>query len=188
MIRWSFSTSPTLMALGAALWLVAAVLCFLQWQQRGRGKIVFALESARMFVITALCIALMKPEMVREIAHTDPPQVVVLMDGSGSMKTRDVTLDEGAVATRGDWLEKKRDVKFWAALETKGKVAVEDFAKPLPPEQTPGAAADEGTDINDALDKVAARPGNLKAVMLLTDGDWNLGKSPVTAATKLRAR
>ncbi|MCX7916296.1 MAG: hypothetical protein N3A53_08365, partial [Verrucomicrobiae bacterium] len=48
-------------------------------------------------------------------------------------------------------------------------------------------SAQEGTDINGALEEVLGRSRNLRAVVLLSDGDWNAGKSPVTAATRLRA-
>ncbi len=187
MTRWSFASSPLLIALAVAVWLAAAVLSFLQWRWRGGGKLTLALESLRLLVIAAICVALLKPEIVREIRQTDPPQVAVLFDGSRSMTTRDLPLGEGKVLTRGEWIEQKRAAKFWSPLEAKGRVTVEDFSKPAA-ENEAASKGEEGTDIDEALEKVATRGGNLKAVLLLTDGDWNIGKPPAGAATMLRAR
>jgi len=46
----------------------------------------------------------------------------------------------------------------------------------------------QGTDLNAALEGVAERAIPPSAVVLLSDGDWNLGVSPDRAATKLRLR
>jgi uncharacterized membrane protein len=43
-----------------------------------------------------------------------------------------------------------------------------------------------GTDLNSALEGALHRYKNLKAVLLLTDGDWNLGQSPLGVATQYR--
>ncbi|PTX92233.1 hypothetical protein DB346_25180 [Verrucomicrobia bacterium LW23] len=57
------------------------------------------------------------------------------------------------------------------------------------PPRAPGAPlAPTGTDLATALEKAVQRKGNLKAVLVLTDGDWNLGGSPVSPAGRLRAR
>jgi len=133
--------------------------------------------------VTLICVMLFKPELVKEIPHTQPPHVVILTDASGSMLTRDVKLDDNTVITRADWLKNDAGPGHWKPLEAKGKVTVENFAAPS---ATPSAVA--GTDINDAVIKLLAREDNLKAVLLLTDGDWNMGDSPVVAATKYAAR
>ena len=43
-----------------------------------------------------------------------------------------------------------------------------------------------GTDLDQALENAFHRFKNLKAVLLLSDGDWNMGKSPLGAATRYR--
>jgi uncharacterized membrane protein len=54
------------------------------------------------------------------------------------------------------------------------------------PTNAPTATAKEGTDLNAALDQLLQSQENLKAVLLLSDGDWNIGKNPVSAATRYR--
>ena len=71
--------------------------------------------------------------------------------------------------------------QFWLPLQDKAKVVVEDFARP-----STNANAINGTDLNTALEAALQRFKNLKAVLLLTDGDWNMGKSPLATATRYR--
>ena len=48
--------------------------------------------------------------------------------------------------------------------------------------------AEEGTDLNHGLSRLLESPANLRGVVLLSDGDWNVGRSPVEAATRFRMR
>lgn len=183
MTHWSFNFSGWFIFVTLAAWMISAGASWMQWKRRGRGKRVLFMEVLRLLIITLICVMLFKPELVKEIPHILPPHVVVLTDASGSMQTRDVKLDDNTVITRADWLRNNTGPDRWKPLQAKGKVTVENFAAPP---STPDANA--GTDINDAVMKLLTREDNLKAVLLLTDGDWNLGDSPVVAATKYAAR
>jgi hypothetical protein len=66
-------------------------------------------------------------------------------------------------------------------LEAQAKVSVEPFAAPATNQN-----AVNGTDLDLALQRALHRFRNLKAVLLLSDGDWNMGKSPLGAATQFR--
>jgi uncharacterized membrane protein len=179
--HWSFTVSGPILATALAAWLLSVGVSFLQWHRRGRRPGVLAMESLRLFIVALLAVALMKPELVQEIPHTQPPQVVILSDASGSMETRDVAGDGKNVVTRAEWLKASTAPERWKPLATKGRVGLENFP-------VPDASGDAGTDLNAALEKVLARTDNLKAVLLLTDGDWNAGQSPVVAATQCSAR
>ncbi len=185
MSRWSFAVSiPVLMA-GVAVWLAAGWLCWANWQRSGRRKVVAFLEVLRLLLITLLAISLLRPEVVRQLQRTEAPEIVVLNDASGSMKTRDIMISSNVIS-RADWLEQKRKARFWAPLEKTAKVTIEDFAVPPNSTNAPGVKVEEGTDIDLALETVLKRQKNVKAVLVLTDGDWNLGKSPVGTATRFR--
>ena len=183
--HWSFTASAAIIAVAIAAWLFSACLSFLQWRQRGGGARILAMETLRLVIVALICAALFKPELVQEIPHTQAPQVVVLTDASGSMQTRDVPEDAKTVLTRAEWLRASAKAERWKPLASKGKVTTEEFAT-TPTESN--ESADAGTDINSALEKVLARTDNLKAVLLLSDGDWNAGQSPVVAAAKASAR
>lgn len=185
MNRWSFAVSVPVLLFGLLVLGAAGWLCFANWRRNGRRKSVAVLEGLRFLLIALLTFTLLRPEFVQQIRRTETPEVLVLWDASGSMKTRDVILSN-SVISRAEWLDKQRSAQFWKPLEKTAKVIVENFAAPSTATNTPAAKADEGTDLNRALETVLQRQRNLKALLLLTDGDWNLGKSPVGTATRFR--
>ena len=69
----------------------------------------------------------------------------------------------------------------WQQLDNKLNVVVEPFSSQL-------SDPEEGTDIATALAEVATKHENLRAVVLISDGDWNTGEPPVRAASELKAR
>jgi hypothetical protein len=173
------------MVLAVLVWLGAGWLCWTNWHRRG-GKAMAALEALRFVIMTVIGITLLKPEFVQKIVSTEPPEIVVLNDASGSMETRDVMIEPGRILRRDEWLQQRRQTNFWRPLEKNAKVVVEDFSRPST--NAAAAALEDGTDINEALESVRQRQKHLKAVLLLTDGDWNLGQSPLSAATRLRGQ
>jgi len=198
--HWSFSASPPVAALALAGWVACVWLAILQWRRRGRGARLAAIEGTRLLAVSLVCFALFKPEIVQEIPHTEQPKVVILRDLSGSMATRDVltppgpstttttttigTVPSPLVQTRAAWLADNATPARWQPIAVKGQLAIENFGAPPPPDST----QEDGTDLDTALSRVLARTENLKAVLLLSDGDWNLGQSPLVAATRYSAR
>jgi hypothetical protein len=147
-----------------------------------RGALI--VEILRVLGVAALLVTLLKLERIRILPRTLKPEVLVLCDASASMTTRDVVSagDTGAVS-RAEWLAAQRARKFLAPLEQRYSVRVEDICAP-----PTNDVADAGTDLNATLDRVAQESGAVRAVLLLGDGDWNAGLSPVTAATRLRLK
>ncbi len=204
-MNFAASTPVTVVAL--IVWL-AAIWLFVSHRRASEGrKAVTTLEGLRLFIITLLVVTLLRPEFVRQIKRTENPEIAVLMDASASMNTRDIVgadvrrlisipqttnqslLTSAATQTnravaRADWLQQKRRSQFWKPLEKSGKVVLTDFSAPT--SNTNAPQTDDGTDLNRVLETAAQQQKNLKAVLLLTDGDWNQGKSPLVAATRLR--
>lgn len=181
----SVGASSWVIALGVLIWLGAGWLCLANWRRSGKRASVAWLESLRFLLITLIALTLLRPEFVQQLRRKENPEIAVLLDASGSMTTRDIVTTNRAI-TRADWLEQKRASQFWRPLEKSGKVVVQDFALPNPNLNASQTKADEGTDINHVLETAAQLPGNLKAVLLLTDGDWTAGKSPLIGAARLR--
>ena len=187
---WQFDWSwwrlaAGVLALGLTVWLSA-------WNVRrarinGRiGRRMMLLETLRALVVALLAFTLLKPERVRQAERVEKPLVAVLCDMSGSMATQDVATETGGLAkveSREEWLKRQRVREFWKPLALKNRVTLSDFAAP------PVGVEDPATDLNAALEEAMKRAGSgLRAVVLLSDGDWNRGTSPVTAATRLRLR
>jgi hypothetical protein len=181
----SIAASTWVIVFGVLVWLGAGWLCLTHWKRSNKHRSVAWLESLRFLLITLIAFTLLRPEFVQQLKRRENPEIAVLMDTSASMTTRDIVTTNRA-GSRMDWLEQKRLARFWKPLEKSGKVVVEDFAAPNANTNASQAKTDDGTDIDRALETAAQRPGNLKAVLLLTDGDWNAGKSPLVGAARLR--
>lgn len=178
---WTLAASAWAVTVGILFLVLLLWLSIRSLRRMDRSASAVALEILRVLVAALLVLTLLKPELVRQSRRTETPTVAILCDASGSMATRDVAVKSASVDSRENWLKRERSARFWAPLEKKYKVALEDFSSP-----DPTNALDSGTDLNLALDAAASRHQGLRAVFLLSDGDWNLGKSPVTAATRLR--
>ena len=171
---------PSVLVPALAIWLGAGWLGLANWRRSARNRAVGRLEALRFLLVTMLLFTLLRPEYVEHLQRKTAPEIAILMDASDSMKTRDLTLTN-KVVSRAQWLDARRAAKFWLPLESQAKVAVEDFAVP-----STNAGAINGTDLNAALELTLQRFKNLKAVLVLSDGDWNMGKSPLATATRYR--
>ncbi|MEE1543918.1 MAG: hypothetical protein V1267_04765, partial [Alphaproteobacteria bacterium] len=74
-----------LLLAGIGVLALAAWLGWGNWQRNGRRGRVALLEGLRFVTMAMLAFTLLRPEFVRLIQRTDPPQVVILNDASGSM-------------------------------------------------------------------------------------------------------
>ena len=188
MSHWSFADSSIVILAGIGVVALSAWLGWSNWQRNGRRGKVALLEALRFVAVAMLTFTLLRPEFVREIQRTDPPQVAILTDASGSMQTRDVVSTNNIVA-RGAWIDSQNKRAFWTPLEEAGsEVLVGAFSAPpdLGATNALGQAREIGTDLSGALGSVLEQQRNLKAVLLLSDGDWNLGSSPIGIATRYR--
>ncbi|MDX1951711.1 MAG: hypothetical protein SFY81_05975 [Verrucomicrobiota bacterium] len=183
MSGWSFAASPGIVLVALLVWLGSGYVCWLLYQRSGKRSAVGRLELLRFLLITLLALTLLRPEYVRTYERTEKPHIQVLVDGSGSMETRDLLLTN-QVQTRAEWVETRIASAFWKPWERNARVLVEEFST------TPNAATNTlpGTDINAALERVLRADTDLKAVVVLSDGDWNQGKSPLAAASIARER
>ncbi len=187
MSQWSFATSALILLVGAGVMVLSAWLGWSSWQRNGRRGKVGLLELLRFAAVTLLAFTLMQPEFVRLIERTEQPQVAILNDLSGSMLTRDV-VSTNEIITRSEWLEEQTKREYWKPLETGSEVMIESFAAPPDLSATNAVAQPReiGTDLTAALSALIEQQKNLKAVLMLTDGDWNLGPSPIGVATRFR--
>jgi uncharacterized membrane protein len=178
----TFAAPWSVIAPAVILWLTAAWLCYANWSRSANRRAAGRLEFLRFILITLLALTLLRPEIVQHLSQGAMPEVAILTDASGSMKTRDIGISTN-VESREQWLNQELRDKFWQPLQAKAKVTVEPFGAPSTNKNTVN-----GTDINTALEETLRRNKNLKAILLLSDGSWNLGKSPLSAATQFRER
>lgn len=185
---WQFNTAPWVL-ITASTFLVLSVLFFFRSLKReGSDGPHIALHLLRLLIAAAVAFTLLRPERVVHTKSTEKPRVVVMWDGSGSMNTKDVLTGEKATTSRADWVKERVDAKFWEPLEKRYNVTVEPFSQPPADPKTLDPETQVGSDINSPLDRALKQYGDLRAVVMLTDGDYNLGKNPIEAATALARR
>ena len=183
-----FSPTPASLWIGIAALILAASLSFLAIKRSPRRNRTIALECLRMIAITAVVIMLWQPEWQKTLHPDTKPQIVILHDASKSMETIDASIpatpnSEAKVLSRAELGSTTLSSELWNPLAANGKndVLRIPFAK-----AAPNMVA--GTDIDAALSDTLKQHNNLRAVIMLSDGDHNLGQPPVAAAQKMRVR
>lgn len=180
MSHWSVAAPLSVVIVGALIWIWAIWLCLANWSRSANRRAAGKLEALRFVLATLLVLTLLRPEYVQHLQRTQTPEIAILTDASASMKTRDLMVSNNVVS-REQWLDRQIQRVFWSPLRNQAKVSVDPFAAP-----STNQNAINGTDIGEALESAFHRYHNLKAVLLLSDGQWNTGKSPLAAATQFR--
>ena len=184
-MNWSFAASLPVVLLALVLWAASAWLSLTNWKRNAGRPLTAILEGVRFVLVTLLAVTLLRPEIVKQLKRTEKPEIAILIDHSGSMETKDL-ISSNHIIARADWLRDQETNRPWQRLESTARVTVRDFSTAPATGQTNAARSIIGTDIGSALDGALQQSRNLKAVLLLSDGDWNLGKSPVGGASRYR--
>ena len=187
MSNWTFAASLPLVLLGLGVWMLTLWLSWTLWKRQQFRRGIGILEGLRVLIVTFLLITLLKPERVLQIQRTEKPSIVVLHDASASMTTSDVVVSNQVVA-REQWVQSVLTNQFYAALEAGAQVEVRAFAQVPEDPSDDSARPVEGTDLSLAMESVLQQFEDLKGVIVLTDGDWNLGLPPIGVATQFRDR
>jgi hypothetical protein len=149
------------------------------------------LEILRFVIVSIVVILLWQPEWRTVIRPDTKPKIAILWDDSRSMETLDAELppmlmeptDKTAVVSREDWAKRVLDSDLWETMRSGGanELMVQSFA-------SPAKEGLSGTDLSLPLSDLLERETNLRAVVMMSDGDFNLGDPPVGAAQKYRLR
>ncbi len=146
------------------------------WQRSGFRRAIGYLEGLRVVIAIGIALTLNQPEW-REVFKPDSkPVLAVLVDVSKSMQTTDVFDPHDSSAppiSRADATKPFLDTKSWSGLTDKMEVAIEPFSSTdNPPE--------DGTDLGGALAGALKKHPHLRAVAVVSDGDWNTGEPPAS--------
>ncbi|MGJ8724661.1 MAG: hypothetical protein ACSHYB_08900 [Roseibacillus sp.] len=165
--------------------------CFTAFRRAARPVRTGLLELLRFLIAALVVLLLLQPEYHRVLNPTEEPEIVILADTSGSMMTVDAKSDpESArpeITPRSILAQSVLESEFYLPLLEDGKTTVNIETFGSPPEN-PEPGIQTGTNLEAALSNLLENRPNLRSVVLLSDGDWNQGKPPVTAAQKYRLR
>lgn len=182
--------TPLTLTLGIAGVIAVVYLSWLSWKRSAHPGRTAVLEVMRVLTAIAVAILLWQPEWLTVINPDTKPRIAILTDRSKSMTTIDAELPRdltgrSAIVAREQWVEQVLASDIWESLEEGGKseVKVIPFATPDP--DNPALCA---TNLEGAISSLLEKEDNLRAVVLLTDADYNQGQPPVAAAQKMRLR
>lgn len=197
-----FQTDGAYVAVAITVVVLTFVLCVTAWLRSGGRASIAALEALRFAIVTAVLFALAQPEWVVTEVPDESPLVAVLWDDSESMETRDVAQGDDVVS-RSEYVagrlselvpETGLDSSEAEGSDEQGGERFQLVASPLSqvrPEDEEGENAapvardQRGTDFATPLTELLDRR-TLRAVVLVSDGDWNEGGSPYEVAMRYR--
>ncbi len=176
-----FFSSSSVITLGLIIIVITGVLCWFAWHRSGYRKRIGWLELLRLVLVILVVITLNQPEWLESQPPEQRSTLAILWDKSNSMLTQDIIEEQDTAAkrkSRAETIQPLMSEDVWKSEEdTELNVVFEPFSSLLDP-------AEEATDINVGLSHVLDNHSNLRGVVLLSDGDWNIGDSPVKAATR----
>jgi len=179
----TFSTEPWLVVLSLFVCIATLALSYYAWRRSGFLQSVMWLESLRSGIVLVGAILLNQPEWVQEFRSEEKPSLIVLSDASQSMQTRDIVVKNEAgqteAQTRADAIKPLLSPDAWSSFASRMDVKWNTF---------PADTKSDGTDLNAALDLALGSSQRVLGVVLLSDGDWNAGQSPLNAAMRYRAQ
>ncbi|MCW1913857.1 hypothetical protein OJ996_09745 [Luteolibacter sp. GHJ8] len=187
-----FTTSPAMLAVGLAALLIVGVLCFLSWKRSPHPRRTALLEGLRFLIALIVVAMLWKPEWLTVIHPQTKPRIAILWDASKSMDTLDAEVPQifspnRSVISRKDWTRMALDSPLWAPIADGEKNDLVDRSFSAPPED-PAQVPLAGTDLSSPVEDLLENETNLRAAILISDGDYNIGQPPVVAAQKLLQR
>lgn len=184
------SPTPVTLWIGIIALILIGTFSFLTWKRSPHRKRTGILEILRM--VAALCVVLLlwQPEWLTVIHPDSKPRIAILWDDSKSMETIDATLppvlsEKSNIVSRAEWTRMAIASDLWKPLEANGDNEVITLPFATPDETNPALS---GTDLDEPLNRLLEEQNNLRAVVMLSDGDYNKGQPPVAAAQKMRLR
>ena len=177
---------------------IAVLLSYVSCRRSNFRSSILKLEMLRLLIIALVVFLLQQPEWTSQYQPETKPRITVYYDDSPSMETLDMLSADG-VDSRA--ISRSRSVadlikrSAWDSLSNRFDILIEKMSGlPGIPSSSGGSASpkvepdftDGVTDLSRPLSVAVKGKEGLAGVVLITDGDWNEGASPVDAAAKLR--
>ena len=175
----TFLSSPGAVIVSILFVLLAAGFSFAAWRRAGYSRAHGLLELLRMAVVLLGALMFNQPEFIEEFQPNEKPTIAVLCDSSPSMNTQDVADKTGHATqhkTRRDVVAPLSDSTTWENLQEQVHFAYDTFP----------TSEDQQSNLHEPLATALSKHNNLRAIVFVSDGDWNDGPPPVEAATRLR--
>lgn len=175
----TFNGSPASILFSIAIVIATAAFSFLIWK---RNRYTFPsglLELLRLLILIAVVLTLNQPEWKETFKPNEKPVIAILRDASESMATIDAvdpSVPASPPISRADLAKGLMEESEWNSLSTNNSLIFQPF----------DGGESEGTDISRALSDIVDEQPSLRGVVLISDGDWNVGDPPARLATRYR--
>lgn len=167
--------TPWSLGITVVVLIAVAILCYVSWRRRGSRRVDGFLELLRWGIVALGAILLNQPEFTEEFRPDTKPSVAVVCDMSPSMQTRDVVPADGTAVSRLDASATLRDIETWKGLSETLNVDIRTFG-----------GVGERSNLYKSLTDTQNQTERLLGVVFVSDGGWNDGAAPVSAATRMR--
>ena len=174
---WQFSTAIPSVLASSIIFCLSVYLSVRTWSKNGKKKKVAALELVRTLSVLFLLITLLNPEKIEKIKKNQKPDIICLLDESKSMDTKDTIDSNGTLTSRFEWAKNILNLKWLQNLEANASVSIKPFSSNI---------GKGGTDLGSAIKEALQDYSEIKAILLLSDGDSNTGPPVLASAGKLR--
>lgn len=176
-----FLSTPATLVFGIAVVLATLVLSFFIWKRSGFRGSVAGVELLRILVVIFVALTINQPEWRETFQPDEKPAIAILHDTSASMTTQDVLGESrkiGEAISRSEASQSLSSPETWQTLEKDFDISIQPFS----------SSTNEGTDLASALSASLEQTEGLRGVVLISDGDWNLGEPPSRVATQFRMK
>ncbi|MEM7456653.1 MAG: hypothetical protein AAF456_20075 [Planctomycetota bacterium] len=173
-------TTPTII-FGVVLVLAVIVVSWITVVRAKFSTGMVVLELFRILLACLIAFMINQPEWLERFIPQEEPVIAVLWDDSDSMNTEDVVEGDeltGEAISRRAFVESVRNNDLWGSIEGV-RIEMEPFSSTLD-------EANRATDINSAINSAVANYQNLRGLVMVSDGDWNIGDAPENAARQCR--
>ncbi len=176
--------SPLVLLLWAGLTVALAWRGYARLRGRLRGPYLTLLGGLRLLTVGLAALVLARPFLQRRVPDPEQFTLAVLADGSGSMRVRDL---DGERRLDG-LIELLEHFRRPGGLLDRHRVEAFGFADRLLPLASPPVFLPGGSGLGTALEELLGHPAfaELGAVLLISDGNSNVGVSPQEVAKAYR--
>ena len=175
--NWSLDLDPITGALIAFVLSITVLFSWKTFVRHQRNKTTALLEIFRFLLLCLFCLTLLDPKRTEVMRSKVKPQLAVLIDQSQSMDTLDVNDTASVFKSRKQWVNSIIQSSVFKGLEENTTILIEPFSSKY---------GETRTDIQSAISSTIEKFEDLHGILLLTDGDSNLGSPLIQIAPKLR--
>lgn len=189
--------------------LAIVIALTLSWVSLKRSRFassVIRLEVLRFVIILLVIFLLHQPEWRSQYEPDSKPRLLVYHDDSPSMQTIDAFRNgdsDGIAVTRAESIQPLLEQETWRTLSSEYELVISPIggqsggndsadeksnAELVEPSDSNSSQPNRSglTDLDAPLREAIDQRDGLAGVVMVSDGDWNEGPSPVDAAAKLR--